>query len=40
VAVTIQGADKADTQTLPKTLAEGLEQLDQVTDADDRADHG
>ena len=34
VAVTIQGADEGDTQTLPETLAEAVEQLDQVTDAD------
>jgi transposase len=34
VAVTIQGADQGDTATLPKTLAEAVEQLDQVTDAD------
>jgi transposase len=34
VAVTIQGADQGDTQTLPETLAEAVEQLDQVTDAD------
>jgi transposase len=34
VAVTIQGADVGDTQTLPETLAEAVEQLDQVTDAD------
>jgi transposase len=33
VAVTIQGADAGDTQTLPETLAEAVEQLDQVTDA-------
>jgi len=35
VAVTIQGADKGDTHTLPETLAEAVEQLDQVTDADE-----
>jgi transposase len=34
VAVTIQGADEGDTQTLPDTLAEAVDQLDQVTDAD------
>lgn len=34
VAVTIQGADEGDTQTLPDTLAEAVEQLDQVTNAD------
>jgi len=34
VAVTIQGADVGDTQTLPETLAEAVAQLDQVTDAD------
>lgn len=34
VAVTIQGADAGDTQTLPATLAEAVEQLDQVTDAE------
>jgi transposase len=34
VAVTIQGADAGDTRTLPDTLAEAIEQLDQVTDAD------
>jgi transposase len=34
VAVTIQGADEGDTHTLPETLAEAVEQLDQVTDAD------
>ncbi len=34
VAVTIQGADHGDTATLPETLAEAVEQLDQVTDAD------
>jgi transposase len=34
VAVTIQGADAGDTQTLPETLAEAVEQLDQVTDTD------
>jgi transposase len=34
VAVTIQGADAGDTHTLPETLAEAVEQLDQVTDAD------
>lgn len=34
VAVTIQGADEGDTQTLPDTLAEAVAQLDQVTDAD------
>jgi transposase len=34
VAVTIQGADQGDTQTLPETLAEAVEQLDQMTDAD------
>jgi transposase len=33
VAVTIQGADAGDTQTLPDTLAEAVVQLDQVTDA-------
>ena len=33
VAVTIQGADEGDTHTLPDTLAEAVEQLDQVTDA-------
>jgi transposase len=34
VAVTMQGADEGDTQTLPDTLAEAVEQLEQVTDAD------
>ena len=34
VAVTIQGADLGDTTTLPETLAEAVEQLDQVTDPD------
>jgi transposase len=34
VAVTMQGADHGDTATLPKTLAEAFEQLDQVTDAE------
>jgi transposase len=34
VAVTIQSADQGDTSTLPKTLAEAVEQLDQVTDAE------
>jgi transposase len=34
VGVTVQGADQGDTQTLPDTLAEAVEQLDQVTDAD------
>jgi transposase len=34
VAVTIQGADQGDTATLPETLAETVEQLDRVTDAD------
>jgi transposase len=34
VAVTIQGADEGDTYTLPETLAEAVEQLDHVTDAD------
>jgi transposase len=34
VAVTIQGADEGDTHTLPETLAEAVQQLDQVTDAD------
>jgi transposase len=34
VAVTIQGADQGDTATLPETLAEAVEQLDQVTGAD------
>jgi transposase len=34
VAVTIQGADQGDTSTLPETLAEAVEQLDRVTDAD------
>ena len=34
VAVTIQGADQGDTATLPETLAEAVEQLDQVTDAE------
>lgn len=34
VAVTIQGANEGDTHTLPDTLAEAVEQLDQVTDAD------
>jgi Transposase domain (DUF772) len=34
VAVTIQGADQGDTATLPETLAEAVEQLHQVTDAD------
>jgi transposase len=34
VAVTIQGADQGDTATLPETLAEAVEQLDQITDAD------
>jgi transposase len=35
VAVTIQGADEGDTETLPRTLAEAVEQLHQVRDADD-----
>jgi transposase len=30
----MQGADEGDTQTLPDTLAEAVEQLEQVTDAD------
>jgi transposase len=34
VAVTIQGADQGDTHTLPNTLAEAVEQLQQVTNAD------
>lgn len=34
VAVTIQGADQGDTTTLPETLAEAVQHLDQVTDAD------
>jgi transposase len=34
VAVTIQGADQGDTSTLAETLAEAVEQLDQVTDAE------
>jgi transposase len=34
VGVTVQGADRGDTQTLPDTLAETVEQLDQVTDED------
>jgi len=34
VAVTIQDAAAGDTQTLPETLAEAVEQLDQVTDAE------
>jgi transposase len=34
VALTIQGADEGDTQTLPATLAEAVEQRDQVTGAD------
>jgi transposase len=34
VAVTIQGADQGDTATLPEPLAEAVEQLGQVTDAD------
>jgi transposase len=34
VAVTIQGADQGDTTTLPETLAEAVQQLDHVTDAD------
>jgi transposase len=34
VGVTVQGADHGDTQTLPDTLAEAVEQLDPVTDAD------
>jgi hypothetical protein len=34
VAVTIQGADQGDTHTLPDTLAEAIEQLEQVTDTD------
>ena len=32
VGVTVQGADRGDTQTLPDTLAEAVQQLDQVTD--------
>jgi transposase len=32
--VTIQGADVGDAQTLPETLADAVEQLDQVTDGD------
>jgi transposase len=34
VAVTIHGADQGDTATLPETLAEAVEQLHQVADAD------
>ena len=34
VAVTIHGADQGDTATLPETLAEAVEQLNQVSDAD------
>lgn len=34
VAVTIQGADRGDTTTLPETLADAVEHLDQVTDAE------
>jgi len=34
VAVTLQGADRGDTTTLPETLAEAVEQLHQVTDRD------
>lgn len=34
VGVTVQGADRGDTQTLPDTLAEAVEQLDDVTDED------
>jgi transposase len=34
VAVTIQGADAGDTQTLPETLAEAVDQLEQITDSD------
>jgi DDE family transposase len=34
VAVSIDGADAGDTQTLPDTLAEAVEQLDQVKHAD------
>jgi transposase len=34
VAVTIQGADQGDTATLPETLAEAVEQLVQITDAE------
>jgi transposase len=32
VGVTVQGADQGDTHTLPDTLAEAVEQLDEVTD--------
>jgi transposase len=32
VGVTVQAADQGDTQTLPDTLAEAVQQLDQVTD--------
>ncbi len=34
VGVTVQGADQGDTRTLPVTLAEAVDQLDQVTDED------
>jgi transposase len=34
VAVTMHGADQGDTATFPQTLAEAVEQLAQVTDAD------
>jgi transposase len=34
VAVTIQAAEQGGTATLPETLAETVDQRDQVTDAD------
>jgi transposase len=34
VGVTVQGADRGDTQTLPDTLADAVDHLDQVTDAE------
>lgn len=37
VAVTIQAADQGDTATLPETLAEAVNQLDQVTDPEGEA---
>ena len=34
IGVTVQGADRGDTQTLPDTLADAVDHLDHVTDAD------
>lgn len=34
VGVTVQGADRGDTQTLPETLADAVDHLDQVTNAE------